>query len=665
MGRRTIEKTSALLKRAKRLLRDFASNRSGNFAMQTALVAGPVFLASMAALDVTNMMRVKENVCNALDASVLAAGREYMTNGDKTALQTYGRKFLDENISTTDKSGVAFSIDFPQNSDPNAQISATASLTYKSFFGNLPAFFASGADWNQTKLQCTSTIKLQNTVEVALVLDNSGSMKELGNTKPQIQRIELLKSNSLKLMDTVFNQSGKITRLVNPVQFSIVPFASSVNVAWKDKDGKVQVDKDTPWMDGGGRSPIHHQMFDWNYVKNATLAEKTLSPAYPVNPTPIVFGSIVGNQVLDTLNRPITRFTVMENMLTQTGSQASSATYKRFTQWKGCVEARPYPYNINDTEPSLSDGASLFVPMFASDEGDRPTNYSYNQIYTYNNYWPDRTNVSSANTTAGFVSRQKDVKKYFVPWQVPANNSNRNKYRTGSTEVDGPQASCDTAPLQPLTADRTLLTSAINAMTPNGATNVTEGIAWGMRTLTSGEPFTEARPESERGNDKIMVVLTDGANTYYTPQSLNSNHTDPAGNKSIYSAYGYTGTEFTQPGGAKSRLTMGTTISTTAYDNASYGKAMNQHMLEACAVAKTENPVTKRDTIQVLVIALDLNASSDKDMIADLRKCASDKPSWFTMANGEQKLFWNVDSKGATAAFEEIAKLLSVLRISS
>lgn len=626
MGRnlQKLEKTDHR-KAIKRTIRNFFQDRKGSFGIQTALVSAPIFLAAMAAMDLTNMLRTRENVCNALDASLLAASREYMVNGNRDDLQAYGRKFFDANVSVTEPNKIDYKIDFPENSDPNAQISGSAKVTYQSLFGTLPGYFVAGANWN-TDFECAATARLQNTVEVALVLDNSGSMGEYGNSSPRQKRIDLLKSNSLKLMDTVFNQSARITRLVDPVRFSIVPFSSAVNVAWKDKNGIVQVDKNTPWMDGEGRSPIHHENFDWSAVTKGTR----LSPAYPATETPIIYDRAVGNQHIDTLNRPITRFTVWENMWIQSGSNAKTATYKQYTSWAGCVEARPYPYNVNDARPTINDGATLFVPMFAPDEHDKAR--------VSNNYWPDRIR---ADTSSAAI--QEDVLKYFKP----AFSSN--------VSANGPAYSCNTTPIQPLTADRDVLTKAVNAMVASGNTNVTEGIAWGMRTLSSGEPFTEGRPENERGNDKIMVVLTDGANTYSSAQSGNRSH-----NGSTYAAYGYTAKK--QPGESKSRLTMGTNV---AHGSTNYGSAMNQQMLKACEEAKTENPTTKRDTIQILVIALDLNARDDKAMIDSLRTCASVKPSWFTMANGESKLFWNVDSNGADAAFEEIAKLLSVLRITS
>lgn len=57
-------------------------------------------------------------------------------------------------------------------------------------------------------------------------------------------------------------------------------------------------------------------------------------------------------------------------------------------------------------------------------------------------------------------------------------------------------------------------------MKANGGTNVPEGLAWGWRTIAHAAPFTEGRPESERGNDKVVIALTDGANTYYTYKFL-------------------------------------------------------------------------------------------------------------------------------------------------
>lgn len=56
------------------------------------------------------------------------------------------------------------------------------------------------------------------------------------------------------------------------------------------------------------------------------------------------------------------------------------------------------------------------------------------------------------------------------------------------------------------------LKAAINAMQPEGATNITIGLVWGMQTLTPNSPFPGAAPFNS-GVQKFVVLLTDGDNT--------------------------------------------------------------------------------------------------------------------------------------------------------
>jgi Flp pilus assembly protein TadG len=63
-----------------------------------------------------------------------------------------------------------------------------------------------------------------------------------------------------------------------------------------------------------------------------------------------------------------------------------------------------------------------------------------------------------------------------------------------------------------LTSDWTALNSTIDSMTPNGTTNVTIGLAWGMEALTPSSPLPGASPPRS-DLDKVLVLLTDGNNT--------------------------------------------------------------------------------------------------------------------------------------------------------
>lgn len=600
-------------------LRRFASDRRGNFAVTFVVALIPVGIGMAAAVELTQIVRMKQNVMSALDAAAIATGRQFLNGATTAELDTYGNNFFYSNLSAASPNDVTFSLDFPEDSIAGGQMAADATLTYHPEFARMVKYLSLGqADWTTLTFHFTSTIRLKNTEEVALVLDNSGSMSDIGPSG--ITRLQLLKNNSKELVQTLFDQGKQIKQLVDPVKFSVVPFSSAVNVAYTDASGNSMVDRNTPWIDGQGLSPVHNAELDWSKYSGAHK---------------------VGYQWLDGSNNPLTRFTLFDAMQVQTCIRSSRSGCREYSSptayasWKGCVEARPYPYNIDDTPPSTSNPATLFVPMFAPDEYDG---------YTYNNYWPDL----SSDTT--YKSKQTDVMKYF-------------QARTSSYSGTGPNMSCETAPLMPLTDDQTKIDTAIDAMQANGATDVPEGIAWGMRTLSSTAPFTEGRAETEKGNDKIIVLVTDGANTYYTPQSLGAS--DYAGNKSIYAAYGYTAD--VDPGATKSRIFMGTTAPSTTYSNDNYGTAMNQQMQAVCSYARRTNAATGRETIQILVIALDLDPTkkSDQAMITSLSQCASPTPAGIKLSNGSPTLFWNVDSNGASQVFKEIAQLLSNLRITS
>ncbi len=66
-------------------------------------------------------------------------------------------------------------------------------------------------------------------------------------------------------------------------------------------------------------------------------------------------------------------------------------------------------------------------------------------------------------------------------------------------------------PIQPLTTDKMLITSAINEQDALGAgsgTLISEGIKWGRNVLTSEAPYTQGSDDPKVR--KIMIVLTDG-----------------------------------------------------------------------------------------------------------------------------------------------------------
>jgi Flp pilus assembly protein TadG len=73
------------------------------------------------------------------------------------------------------------------------------------------------------------------------------------------------------------------------------------------------------------------------------------------------------------------------------------------------------------------------------------------------------------------------------------------------------QASNCPVPMMPLSEDWTALNAKVDAMTPTGNTNVTIGMAWGFQLLMPVAPFNA--PAFANDLDKVLIILTDGANT--------------------------------------------------------------------------------------------------------------------------------------------------------
>ena len=67
--------------------------------------------------------------------------------------------------------------------------------------------------------------------------------------------------------------------------------------------------------------------------------------------------------------------------------------------------------------------------------------------------------------------------------------------------------------LMPLSYDWTALKNKIDAMQPDGNTNVTIGLVWAWHTLTSGVPFAAPAEDSNSQYQKVIILLTDGDNT--------------------------------------------------------------------------------------------------------------------------------------------------------
>ena len=529
-----------MLKRLNSLLK----NTSGNVAMTTALLIIPMMGFVGAAIDYTSFSNLRNDVQISLDAAGLAAGREVGDGeDDEAALEAYSETFFEANLpDNISAESYEFDFDFipgDTSIEPPIpdQVNICADVTYQMMFGELIGV-------NELEERICSIISLGNrTVEVALVLDNSGSMS---GTK-----IQTLRTEAKKLVDTIFD-SSQLTTLPDPVQFSLIPFSATVNI------GTANINQS--WMDRKGWSPVHHENFDW--ANTYRTDNPTKSPKRD--------GLVIGfrEQISGSWEWK-TRHDVFEMV---------------GEDWGGCVEMRPWPHNVLDTVANTNTGyrtvrdsldadgdgvgdgtSALFVPFFAPDEPDHRfaerdasgyNEYSFAEDTDHdpdddsyrNNYLYDFQDYNPSNPTQRIQLYTDYTPSYPNHAEVPnpqrdsvdqINRTNwmfkyqRNIQYNGSLGTSrGPNDGCRTQPITELSDQRDDIKDAIDLMGASGTTNIQQGLTWGWRTLSPTEPFTGGREYDDRQNLKFIILLSDGNNFYGTDGDSTPNNTE-------YGAWGY------------------------------------------------------------------------------------------------------------------------------
>ncbi|WP_306049877.1 pilus assembly protein TadG-related protein [Oceaniradius stylonematis] len=287
---------------------------------------------------------------------------------------------------------------------------------------------------------------------------------------------------------------------------------------------------------------------------------------------------------------------------------AGTDRFRLFNQmgvsWAGCVEARPYPYDVTEAPPTQGRPATLYVPFFAPDEPDTISGQSCNGPGYCNNYLPDL--VSDAN------------------WRI--RQGNENKYvsppRTGASPIGyqfGPNAGCEIQPLTRLTSNTSNFKSAINAMVAGGDTDIKAGVMWGWHVLSPNAPFGDGVAYDNREWTKIMILMTDGQNHNVVVRN---------NNESVYSGIGYIW---------QNRIGMTSGNLNRRIDR------LDQRLAEACANAKEAGIV-----IYAVVLR---DRSVDQSTV---RNCASSPDKVFDVEN----------ASGLTAAFQNIGGSIQQLRLS-
>ncbi len=381
-------------------------------------------------------------------------------------------------------------------------VDVTAKTKFQMAFGALMGM-------GQVDIKVTASAQIvESGYEIALALDTTGSMAG--------GKLQSMKDAVEAMVDSMAAQNPTPGSL----KFSVVPFSSMVNVGAQFGPqfgaGNTVTKQPASWLDILGQSPI---------------VQSDLDPG-------------------------VSRF----------------ALYKHLgTQWQGCVETRPVyngiDYGTTDEAPDPLKPETLFVPAFASDDRD---NQPGPNKYLSDSGVPIGTGTAPDRMARYGAIYAPALKTMSFADQILASASWTNKnpdfsvqtYYGGYNVNKGPDFGCDVQAILPLTSNFTAVKTKVNSLIAQGSTNIFEGAAWGWRTLSSIEPFTEGVTANKIGTQKILVLLTDGTNTLSRI---------PNNQGSTYSSFGYL---------VNGRLGL------TSGSNAQITDALNAKTLETCTNAK-------------------------------------------------------------------------------
>lgn len=451
----------------------FVGDRRGTTAVIFGVAAIPLTIAIGAAVDYSSAANRRVALQMAVDTAVIRGCKDIQTESVATATTNmqnvfngsfkYTATFTPE-VTTTVASG---KVKANAASVVDAQLGALVGLK------DIPIHATSECEYGN------------NTYEIALVMDNSGSMGESAGGGQS--KMEASKAAAKELVNELYGGPLSAQR----IKMSVVPFTLSVNVGSQYRNAA--------WVDTGAQSSIHWNNFNYAH-----------SPWKPAN-----------------------RFTLFDEMNIDFG---------------GCFEMRPgdyavYPGNVPTgpgiTPPPAADAA--FVPQFAPDDpGSRQSGgawYSFQQngngawvsYYYENSYLGDRTGGGGGGVCNSDGHAQEQVDKALTKLC---------KYRGNPPKTisngRGPNYMCNGQPLMRMTNEKATINSKIDTMVAGGNTNIFDGFMWGWRTISPDGPFADGRPNGAQPagqpvNNKVIVLLTDGINFWGSLDNSNGSRFSPAG----------------------------------------------------------------------------------------------------------------------------------------
>ena len=459
------------------MFKTFLFDRSGNFGMISALLAVPLLLSVGGALDFAGGLRMQRSAQNAADTAALAGAK---FSGTLDAKKAHAKAIFESNF--TDSSAL---LSHGLKDLGNGSYEYAAELRHETIF--LPLMGLNEIDLNLRSV----ALDAETDLDIVFVLDASGSMGSSDGATTRMAELQ----KAVKLFLGSFRTGGT-------VQAALVPF-----------DTQVRVDNATMYSDTATAKTSNPYGATTDCSKIADPIDRKScednKPVYYADCTKLSTAS----RVDDAFDYEMCGKKVAGFRFDSTGAyaEASADSYEYIATTSGGRHRIVRNEGDKCSTVHNKDTRECVGFVYKKTEGyiyDQPAPAPTGPASSTSKSNTDQTAtnnllVQGSETWSGCVIDRSQ--SYDVSSAPPVSSQPLTQY---------PRSHCAQSSLlavKPLTNNLSELSMYVDGMRPNGNTNLTIGVQWGMEAMTPSFPLTGAR--TDPSTRKIMILLTDGENT--------------------------------------------------------------------------------------------------------------------------------------------------------
>lgn len=608
--------------------------RRGAIAAITAVVMIPVIGFAGLAVDLTRIWLLNARLKTAVDAASLVAARTMTSptrDADTRALfwanfnqNGWSRAYLGSTMATTQPV-------IEQVSDTRIRVTATANIG-TTLFGVI--------NRSDTLVRETTLAEREGSgLELAIVLDQTSSMRAAATGFAS--KLAAAQSAVGTLLNTLYGTSDTKRNL----WVSVVPFARTMNIGTGNANFLNTANMPAGW-----------NLANWSGCVEARDGGEDITDIGPTTTA-----GRFRPYYYDTTYRRVGWANVTtgsgRNRVQTSPTDAVVTLARNATLWAAATGTAPY--SGADVCTTGNAYATMTVDLYASSSAQSTTAYTVNFCRGDN----DWSNVYGLSTSSGNGNAYNPEYATLVGYGLSGLGA---PVSTGSipplvnpsaTAAAGPNRMCAQNAILPLTASRSTIQSAVDAITAperSGGTTVVTGMqgawytlspewqSWWPNSASGGTLGALPLAYRSRNMNKAVVILTDGDNNwqgFYASGVRGS----AAGTELMYNAYG-------RVADWNSNFT-GATISPVSQTNAD--ARLDGRFAAICTAMKgttSTNPADHR--IRIYVIGFEVGTSAQRSM---LQACASSTSAPY---------YFEAPSAAALqGAFSQIADSLSSLRL--